>query len=162
MTFSNLNRAQIKTLGLASRAGALLGALCVSAALASSAEAGVVCERGYVTEVIESALSTTPGLYKPFPRLLYRTDTSGFAPVSANGLKYIFEGKYYSEIEFVPHADPEKSKADRLEYELKVQTIKTAMISKVPIRVYYFADTCGGGASSVEVLICTSETSCNI
>jgi len=162
MTFPNLAPALNAPVKRAGKTTALIGALLVSAALASSAQAGVVCERGYVTEVIESAISTTPGPYKPFPRLLYRTDTSGFLPVSANGLKYLFEGKYYSEIEFVPHSDPEKNKASRMEYELKVQTIKTAMISRVPIRAYYFADTCGVGASSVEVLICSSETACNI
>lgn len=162
MTFSNLSRARSTPLRLASRAAALLGVLCLSSALVSSAEAAAVCERGYVTEVIESAVSTTPGPYKPFPRFLYRTDGTGFLPVADNGLKYLFEGKYYSEIEFVSYSDPEKNKASRMEYELKVQAIKNAMISKTPIRVFYFANTCGVGSTSVEVLVCTSEVACNV
>lgn len=162
MAFPNLARARNAPVKRMSKTTTLIGALVFSTALTSGAQADTVCERGYVTEVIESAISTTPGPYKPFPRLLYRTDTTGFAPVASDGFKSELGGKYYSEIEFVQNSDPDKNKANQLDYELKVQIIKSAMISKTPIRVFYFANTCGVGSTSVEVLTCTSETACNV
>lgn len=139
----------------------ILAAASLGLALSPTSVRADTCERGYVTEILESAKGTAPGV-GGYPRLLFRTDQTGFKPLALNLRKIQVNDRSYSMIMLTGTSD-----AERLAYEAKVQTIRSAMLARTPIRVYYFDESgalpnCGTGADLVEVLLCTSETACDL
>lgn len=117
-----------------------------------------VCERGYVAEIIDAARDTAPS-GAGYPRVLFRTDQTGFTPLDPGLKKAEVNGKQYSVLALARGAD----ELERLAFEFKLQALKGAFLARTPIRVYSFNDNdCKIEAGKMEVLVCTSETACDL
>ncbi|WP_156447794.1 hypothetical protein [Caulobacter sp. CCH5-E12] len=123
--------------------------------LNAPAHAAGVCERGYVTEIVVSAQQTVRGRPQNWPRVLFRTDGTGFLPPTiSDGYKVSLNNRSYTEISLEP-GDNE------MDFRNKLAALNLAFLSRTPVQVYSDFGSCEEASKHLQIMLCSGESACN-